>query len=106
MKTDALGYAIKRVLSQLTLKTSYNRVVTKANLSHWYLVDFFSRKIILPKTWYKTYNSEFLAIVGVFKIWRHYLESYKHKILVFTDCNNFCHFMNMKNLSSKQIQWA
>ena len=44
--------------------------------------------MILAKIQYEIYNGELLAIVKVFKIWRYYLESYKHKILIFSDYNN------------------
>ena len=37
------------------------------NLDQWYPVAYYSRKIILAKTWYKTHNSELLAIVEAFK---------------------------------------
>ena len=57
--------------------------------------------MILAKIQYKTHNGEFLAIVEAFKIKRHYLEDYKHKVLVFIDHNNFCCFMNIKSLSFK-----
>ena len=55
---------------------------------------------------YKTHDSELLAIVEAFKIWRHYLESCKHEVLVFTDNNNLCRFMDTKSLSSRQVRWA
>ena len=44
--------------------------------------------MILAETRYETYNGELLAIIKAFKTWRHYLEGYKHEILVFTDYNN------------------
>ena len=46
--------------------------------------------MIPAKTWYKTYDSKFLAIVEAFKIWRHYLKGCKQEILVFIDYNNLC----------------
>ena len=46
IETDALGYVIGGVLSELASGTSSNGVVTKADLSQWHLVAFFSRKII------------------------------------------------------------
>ncbi len=49
---------------------------------------FFSQKIIFSKTWYEGYNGELLAIIEAFKTWKHYFESYKHKVLIFTDHNN------------------
>ena len=62
IETDISGYAIGRVLSQLTSE------------SQWYLVAFISRKIIPVETRYKTHNGELLAIVKAFKTWRYYLE--------------------------------
>lgn len=52
------------------------------------LVTFFSQKMILTKTKYKTYNGELLAIVELFRTWKHYLEGYKYKVLMLTDNNN------------------
>ena len=106
IETDISGYAIGGVLSQLTSGTSSDKVVTKANLGWWHLVAFFSRNMILAETWYKTHNIKFLAIVEAFKTWRHYLKSYKYKVFVFIDHNNFCHFMDTKSLSSRQVYWT
>ena len=94
IETDASGYAIGGVLSQLTLD----------NLSQWHLVVFYSRKMISAKTQYKTHNSELLAIVKAFKTWQHYLESCKHKVLVLTNHNNLRHFINTKNMSSRRVR--
>ena len=96
VETDASGYAIGRVFSQLTLD----------NLGQWHPVAFFSRKMIPAKTKYETHNGELLAIVEVFKTWKHYLEGSKHKLLVLTDHNNLRRFMETKSLSSRQVYWA
>ena len=48
IETNALGYAISRILSQLILD----------NLGQWHLMAFFSQKMILAKTRYKTHNIE------------------------------------------------
>ena len=87
------------MLSQLTSRTSPNVVVTKADLNQWYLVAFFLRKMILVKTWYKTYNGELLAIVKAFKTWHHYLKGCKHEVLVLMDYNNFHRFIDIKSFS-------
>ena len=57
IKTDVSGYAIGRVLSQLTLD----------DLGQWDPIAYYSRKMITAKTWYKTYNGELLAIVKLSK---------------------------------------
>ena len=62
--------------------------------------------MISVKTRYETHNNDLLAIIKAFKTWRHYLKSYKHKILVLTDHNNLRYFMDTENLSSRQVQWA
>ena len=104
IETDALGYAIGGVLSQLASETRPDGVVTKTDLGQWHPVAFFLRKMIPAETWYETHDSELLAIVKAFKTWRHYLEDYKHKVLVLTDYNNLCCFMDTKSLSSRQVR--
>ena len=62
--------------------------------------------MIFAKTRYETHNGKFLAIVKAFKIWRYYLENCKYKMLVLTNYNNLCHFIDIKNLSLRQVCWA
>ena len=57
IETDASGYAIGKIFSQLTLD----------NLGQWHLVTFFSQKMIPAKTKHETHDGEFLAIVEAFK---------------------------------------
>ncbi len=73
---------------------------SKCEISQWHQVAFFSQKMILTETWYKTYNQKLLAIVEAFKTWHYYLKGYKYDVLILTDYNNLCQFMNTKNLSS------
>ena len=40
------------------------------------------------------------------KTWRHYLEGCKHKVLVLTNHNNLCRFIETKSLSFRQVRWA
>ncbi len=89
IETDAFNYAIVKILSQLTLD----------NLDRGHLVAFFSRKMIATETRYETYDKELLAIVEVFKTWKHYLEGCKQEVFVLTDHNNLQHFIDTKNLS-------
>ncbi len=91
IETDASGYTIGGVLSQLT----------SDDLGRWYPVAFFSRKIIPAETRYETHDGELLAIVEAFKTWRHYLEGCKHEVLMLTDHNNLQRFMDTKSLSSR-----
>ena len=64
---------------------------------------FFSQKMIPTKTQYEIHDSELLAIIEVFKIWKHYLKDYKYEVFVFTEYNNLQRFMDKKNLSSRQV---
>ena len=89
IEIDALGYAIGGILSQLTLD----------NLCQWYPIVFFFRKMIPAETWYKTYDGKLLAIIEMFKTWRHYLESCKYKVFMLIDHKNLQRFMDTKSLS-------
>ena len=62
--------------------------------------------MIPAETRYKTHDSELLAIVEAFKTWWHYLEGCKYKVIILTDHNNLCRFMDTKSLSSRQVRWA
>ena len=100
IKTNVSGYTIEGVLSQLTSDH------LTSDQGQWHLVIYFFRKMIPAETRYKTHNGKLLAIVEAFKTWRHYLEGCKHKVLVLTNYNNLCQFMDIKSLSSKQVRWA
>ena len=52
-------------------------------------MTFFSKKMIPIKTRYKTHDNKLLAIIEVFKTWKHYLKGCKHKVLILSDYNNF-----------------
>lgn len=94
IESDASGYAIGGVLSQLT------------DLGQWHPVAYFLRMMIPAETKYETHDGELLAFVEAFKTWRHHLKKYKHKVLVFTNHNNLCRFMDTKSLNSRQVRWA
>ena len=96
VETDVSGYAISEILSQLTLDNS----------GRWHLIAFFSKKMIPAETRYETHNNELLAIVEVFKTWKHYLEGFQHEVLVLTEHNNLWRFMETKSLSSRQVRWV
>ncbi len=94
IEIDVFGYTIGRILSQLTLD----------DLGPWHLVAFFSKKMILAETWYKTYNGKLLAIIEALKTWKHYLKGCKHEVLVLTNHNNFQRFIDLKSLSSRKVR--
>ena len=64
IKTNALGYAISEVLSQMTSnQSSSNHVICKnhfdflkSEISQWHLIVFFSKKMISVEMRYKTHN--------------------------------------------------
>ncbi len=68
IETDALGYAIGWVLSQMTSDHSgqltsnhvthknLNPISSKSEIGQWYLVAFFFRKMIPVETWYETHD--------------------------------------------------
>ena len=62
--------------------------------------------MIPAEIWYETHDQELLAIVEAFKTWRHYLEGCKFEVLVLTNHNKLCRFMDNKSLSSRQVRWA
>ncbi len=62
--------------------------------------------MIPAETRYNTHDGELLAIVEVFKTGRHYLEGYKHEVLVLIDHNNPQCFIDTKSLSFRQVRWA
>ncbi len=97
IETNASGYAIGGVLSQMTLDqhlfghmTHEDPNSSKSEIGQWYPVTFFSWKMISAEIRYKTHNQELLAIVEAFKTWRHYLEGYKYEVFVLTNHNNLC----------------
>ena len=57
--------------------------------------------MIPAETCYETYDGKLLAIVEAFKIWKHYLDGCKHKVLVLSNHNNLRQFMDTKSLSSR-----
>ena len=93
IETDAFGYTIDSILNQLTAD----------DLGQWHPMAFFSYRMILMDIRYKTHDGELLAIIEPFKTWRYYLEGSQHKVLVLTNYNNFCRFINTKSLSFRQV---
>lgn len=62
--------------------------------------------MILIEIGYDIHNDKLVTIVKAFKILHYYLENYKYEVLVFMNHNNLHHFINMKNLGSRQVCWA
>ena len=62
--------------------------------------------MIPTETRYKTHDGELLAIVEVFKTWKHNLERFQYKVFIFTNYNNLRQFMNTKSSSFRQVYLA
>ena len=94
METDTSQWAIAACLSQ-----SSDRKQGKP-------VAFHSRKLIPAKQNYNIYDKELLAIVDIFKHWKHYLQRARHEVVVIMDYKNLTSFTIMKALNKRQVQWA
>lgn len=90
--TDASGYAIGAVLSQLFD-------------DGWHPTAYFSRKLAGPELRYGTPDAELMAIVEAFRAWRHYLTYSQHVIVVRTDHLNHRYFATKPQLSARQGRW-
>lgn len=94
IETDASDFALGGVISQKS-PDGYNHPIA-----------FYSRKLIPAELNYQIYDKELLAIVAVFKHWRHYLEFSKEPTIVLTDHKNLEYFSTTRNLSRRQVRWA
>jgi Reverse transcriptase (RNA-dependent DNA polymerase)/RNase H-like domain found in reverse transcriptase/Integrase zinc binding domain/Chromo (CHRromatin Organisation MOdifier) domain/Aspartyl protease len=93
LHTDASGFAISGILSQLHGST-------------WHPIAFYSRKCSAAECNYDTPDREMLAVVESMRHWRHYLEGSRHPIQVLSDHKNLEPFMTTKNLNRRQARWA
>ena len=66
-------------------------------------VTFHSRKLIPAEQNYDIYDKELLAIIDMFKHWRHYLQGVRHKVVVITDYKNLTLFTMTKVLNKQQV---
>jgi len=62
-------------------------------------VAFHSRKLTPVEQNYDIHNKELLAIMDVFKNWRHYLQRARHEVSVITDHKNLTLFTTTKALN-------
>lgn len=95
LETDASGAAIAATLSQLM------------DDGHWHPIAFHSRKMTGAEIHYETHDSELLAIVEGFRVFRHYLEG-ALDIRVVSDHANLKGFMKQtpQHYSARQARWA
>jgi hypothetical protein len=91
---DAFGFAIGAVLSRWG----------GGGVLH--PIAYESGKFSAAEINYVIYDTELLAIVDSFKVWRRYLEGAFHMGLVYTNHQNLENFMTTKILNRRQAQWA
>ena len=94
LETDASGFAISGILSQLNPQEGL-----------WHPVAFWSRKMQPAERNYGTPDQEMLAIFASFQHWRHYLEGSKYPTTVLTDHANLRRFMSTSDLKGRQTRW-
>lgn len=59
-----------------------------ADLDQYNLIIYFSKKMILVETKYKTHHLKFLTIIRAFETWQYYLKSYKREFFILINYNN------------------
>ena len=94
LETDASNFEVAAIMTQ------------QNEYEHWHPVAFWARKMIPVEQAYETHDQELLAIVAVFKAWRHYLEGSPYPIEVWSDHNNLRGFMKVKTLNQWRARWA
>lgn len=62
--------------------------------------------MILGETQYKTHDQKLLAIVEVFKTWRHYLEDRKFNVFILIGHNNLRPLIDTKSFGFMQVWYA
>jgi hypothetical protein len=94
VETNASDFALRAVLSQT------------GDDGRLYLVAFHSRKFTPVEINYEIHDTELLAIVDCFKVWRRYLEGVIHTIQVYSNHQNLEYFTTTKVLNRHQARWA
>ena len=103
VETDASGFALSGVLSQLVEAEGEPAGRMRGA---WHPIAFWSRKLTATERNYSTPDAELLAIFEAFREWRPYLEGVQHTVEVITDHENLKYFMTTKSLNRRQTHWA
>ena len=93
VKVDASNYAIDAVLMQRDDK----------NVMH--PVAFFSKTMNDVQRNYDVYNRELLALIKMFRHWRHYLHQAVHTVKVHTDHANLLYWKNPRDHNRRVARW-
>ena len=102
LETDVSKFAIAGILLQ---PTRTGRVANDKMDAHWHPIAYWSQQKTPAEQRYIAKDSECLAIVALFKQWRHYLKGAKYPILVLTDNANLQNLMTTKPLQEQQARW-
>src|SRR5882724_3850245 len=94
LETDASGYAMGEVLSQLCKD------------GKWHPVGFTSKSLSSAERNYKIYDKELLSVIQGLEEWRHILEGTKHTIEILNDHQNLTYFWGSWNLNHWQARWS
>jgi hypothetical protein len=68
-------------------------------------VAYYSRQLHGAELNYDVHDKELLAIVEMFRAWRHYLSGAKFPVKVITDHKNLTYFLTTKVLTGRHIRW-
>ena len=90
LETNASEFEITTILTQLYKNT------------HFHSIAFHFKKLKQSERNYVIHDQKLLTIVNVFKVWKHYLKEFTHKIIVLCDHNNLKFFMSSKSLIKRQ----
>jgi len=80
LKTDASGYAMGAILSQL------------CDNGTWHSIGFTSKSLNLAEHNYMVYDKELLSIICGLEEWRHIIEGTEHTIKILNDHRNLMYF--------------
>ena len=68
-------------------------------------LDYYSRKLTPVETNYTIGDKKMFAVVVALKHWRHLIQRAKHKVFVYIDHKRLMFFLEIKQLSLKQVRW-
>lgn len=92
LETDASGYAIAAIISQLHEQKLHP-------------IAFHSRQLTSAESHYDTHDRELLAIIDALKVFRHYLQGHD-PFQIITDHQNLTYFTKSKKLNRRQANWS
>ena len=93
VEVDTSNYACGTILTQCNNKNVLHPVV------------FFSKTMNEAQCNYDVYNQELLALIEMFRHWRHYLHQAVHKVKVHTDHANLLFWKNPGDHNRRVVQW-